>query len=531
MKKINIKVHINSSVRTLVCRKGMRITEALQQHRISLPTPCGGYGTCGKCRLRFSGSAPVPSPADRNHFTGKELGDGYRLACQHKVEKNTEIFIDTSSLQTFLPVLKYGLQIKIDTDPEIETEKTEGLIYGAAVDLGTTSIVVSLIDLRNGERIGLQSARNPQSVHGTDIISRATAAAGSVNVLRDMRQAAVKKIKELLEILTKDTKNIYQIVLAGNAVMSHIFMGSSLDKLIKAPYKAAFTEMQILPATEYGLDIRPGAKITVLPAIGSFIGGDVSADLLVARRLFPADSKMLLMDIGTNCELVLQTPDGVIAASAPAGPVMEGAGIEHGMQAESGAITDIVFGGEKTFSPLTVDNKKAKGICGSGLIHIIHLLWSRGIILPEGRFAENSLFTLSKKGFRLSDGIYLSPGDIRAFQMAKAAITASWKMLFSHAGIRPEELDRFVLSGAFGHYIRPEAGMELGLFPNLNKEKFVYLGNGSLSGCEMILKNKKYSKQIQKIACTAEHIEMAGREDFQEIYAMNMGLGNDVYVR
>ncbi len=531
MKKISIKVHINGSVRTLICRAGMRIPEALQQHRIPLPTPCGGYGTCGKCRLRFLTSVPVPSPADRNHLTEKELRDGYRLACQHKAEKDTELSMDAALLQTSLPILKYGLQIKIDTDPEIETEKTEGPVYGAAIDLGTTSIVISLIDLRNGERTGLQSARNPQSVHGADIISRATAAAGSVNILADMQQAAVKKINELLEILAKDTKNIYQIVLAGNAVMSHIFTGFPLDKLIRAPYKAAFTDMQILPAQKYGLDIHPGAQVTVLPAIGSFIGGDVSADLLTARKLFPANSKMLLMDIGTNCELVLQTPDGVIAASAPAGPVMEGAGIEHGMQAESGAITDLVFSSEKTFLPLTVDNKKAKGICGSGLIHIIHLLWSKGIILPEGRFAENSLFPLSEKGFRLSDGIYLCPGDIRAFQMAKAAIAASWKMLFSHAGIRPEELDHFVLSGAFGHYIRPEAGMELGLFPTLNKERFVYLGNGSLSGCEMILKNKKYSKQIQKIACAAEHIEMAGREDFQEIYAVNMGLGNDVYVR
>jgi uncharacterized 2Fe-2S/4Fe-4S cluster protein (DUF4445 family) len=170
-----------------------------------------------------------------------------------------------------------------------------------------------------------------------------------------------------------------------------------------------------------------------------------------------------------------------------------------------------------------------RGICGSGLIHSIHLLWSKGILFPEGRLSSQSSFADPKNGFAFNEIIKLFPEDIRAFQMAKSAITSSWKYLFSILEIQAKDLDYVILSGAFGHYIRPEAGIDLEIFPSLNKEKFIYLGNSSLTGCEMVLKNKNFKDRVQKIAAKTEHKKIATREDFQEIYALNMGLGKDVY--
>ncbi len=529
MKKINVIIHVNGKTRSLISDHGLYISEILQKNNIPLSTPCGGYGTCGKCKIKFNSSSPVPSPADIKQFSEKELKNGLRLACQHILHTDAELSLDNTLLQGRLHILTDGVKINVTIDPEVITEETSEPIYGAAIDLGTSTLVVSLIDLKSGERLGKEAAPNPQSIYGADIITRATAAVGSNNVMQDLQHLIIKKINELLKKLTDNTGHIQHIVLAGNTVMGHLFMGEPLNELIMAPFEASITDMQILEAKALGVDIHPEGKITILPVIGSFIGGDIVSDLLVSEELFSDDKNILLMDLGTNCELVLKTPKGMVAASAPAGPVMEGAGIKHGMLAEPGAITDLIFDKQKHFQPVTVQNEATKGICGSGLIHSIHLLWSKGILLPDGRFSSQSSFADPKNGFAFNEKIKLFPEDIRAFQMAKSAITSSWKYLFSILEIQAKDLDYVILAGAFGHYIRPEAGIDLEIFPSLDKEKFIYLGNSSLTGCEMVLKNKKFKDRVQKIAAKTEHKEIATREDFQEIYALNMGLGKDVY--
>ena len=530
MKKISVKVHINGDLRSLVCAAGTSIPEALQKHRIPLPTPCGGYGTCGKCRVRFLSAPPEPAPADVHRLLPRELKKGVRLACRHRLDADTEISIDAASLQGALHILTHGIQIDVAADPAVDTKALPGPVYGAAVDLGTTTLVASLIDLQSGERLELTTAPNPQTDHGGDIISRATAAVGNPGTAKELRERVVNAIGSMLKELTGRTAHIYHVVLAGNAVMSHLFLGEKLDGLVRAPYEAAFTGMRTLNARESGLPLAPGGKCTVLPAVGSFIGGDVSADILAGSILYPGPEKILFMDLGTNCEIVLRTPEFVKAVSAPAGPVMEGAGIRFGMSAGPGAVTDLIYDKEKGFSASTVEGAKIRGICGSGLIHIIHLLRSMGVLLPDGRFSHASEFADPRRGFRVGSGVYVTPQDIRAFQMAKSAIASSWKMLFELNGVQAEELDRIAVAGAFGHYIRPKAGMDLGLFPVLEEQKFIYLGNGSLSGCETVLRNKKYARRIRNIASAAEHVELAGRPDFQEMYALNMGLGHDVYL-
>ncbi|MEA3392193.1 MAG: ASKHA domain-containing protein [Candidatus Marinimicrobia bacterium] len=529
MKKLNVILHINGTTEALTCSKGLLISEILQKNDIPLSTPCGGYGTCGKCKIKFNSPSPAPSPADIKQFSEKELKNGLRLACQHTLHADAELSLDNALLQGRLHILTDGIQLDVTMDPVVITKKTSEPVYGAAIDLGTSTLAVSLIDLKSGERLGKEASPNPQSIYGADIITRATAAVGSGNVMQDLQYLVIKKINELLKKLTDNRTHIQHIVLAGNTVMSHLFMGEPLNELIMAPFETSITDMQILEAKAFGIDIHPEGKITILPIIGSFIGGDIASDLLVSEELFSDDKNILLMDLGTNCELVLKTPKGMVATSAPAGPVMEGAGIVHGMLAQPGAISDLIFDEKNGFQPVTIQNEATKGICGSGLIHSIHLLWSKGVLLPEGRFSSQSSFADPKKGFAFNKQIKLFPEDIRAFQMAKSAITSSWKFLLSLFEIEEKDLDHVIMAGAFGHYIRPEAGVDLDIFPSLDKEKFIYLGNSSLTGCEMILKNRRYVKQIREIAEKTEHKEIATREDFQELYAFNMGLGKDVY--
>lgn len=528
MKKIKVIIHINGNSKSLFCDPGLLISDILQKNNILLSTPCGGYGTCGKCKIKFESLAPEPTLAEIKHFSPEEIKKGFRLACQHILDSDVKLSLDNTRLTEQLHILTDGIQLDIEMNPEVNTD-TEKPVYGLAIDLGTSTMATSLVDLKTGERLKKEASPNPQSIYGADIITRATAAVDSRDVMRNLQKLIIEKINELINRLTENPQYIHQVVLAGNTVMSYLFMSVDLNELIMAPFEAQVTDIQILSAKDYGINIHLEGKILVLPVIGSFIGGDISSDILVCEELFHENKNILLMDLGTNCEIVLKTPKGIVAASAPAGPVMEGAGIVHGMLAQPGAISDLVFDEKNGFQPVTIQNKNIKGICGSGLIHSIHTLWLNKVILPEGRFSSQSSFADPKKGFTFNEQIKLFPEDIRAFQMAKSAITSSWKFLLSLLEIEEKDLDHVIMAGAFGHYIRPEAGVDLDIFPSLDKEKFIYLGNSSLVGCEMILKNRRYIKRIREIAKKTEHKEIATREDFQELYAFNMGLGKGVY--
>lgn len=523
MTKFTLTIRINNASRALVAEKDTLLSRVLQQNGIPFDTPCGGYGTCGKCRVTYLSTPPVPTPADKKNIPREILNEGVRLACQHVLTGNTRIHIDSGLSGKALHILSDGIDLDRGLNPDISGSYSVRNPLGLAVDIGTTTLVVTLYDLITGRRTGLRTASNPQESFGTDIISRATAATESGNHAKTLQKMIIQKLNELIRDLSDRPDTIVHAVLAGNTVMTHLFLGIPMDSLVTAPYKAPITDMQVLDGESSGLAIHPRGKITVLPGIGSFIGGDISADLLVCREILPQNATYLLMDLGTNCEIVLRTPELTVAASAPAGPVMEGAGITCGMQAEPGAVSDLFFNGNGRFQAVTIDNQAASGICGSGLIHSIHTLWKQKLITDDGRFVEK----IPQKGFRIDRNVYLSPQDIRAFQMAKGAIAASWKLLLSDAGLVSTDLDYLVLAGGFGHYIRPLAGTEMGIFPNIDPESFLYLGNGSLAGCELILKNKEYVPAIQKLAEDINHSELAGREDFQEIYVMNMGVTRD----
>jgi len=523
MNTFKLTIREQGQDKTLTVQEGIQISRALQDHGIPLDTPCGGYGSCGKCRVRYLSSPPLPTPAEKKNIPQEFLDHGIRLACQHHMTEDIWIKIEEIVNKKGLHILSDGIELESRLNPDLPGGICIKNPLGLAVDIGTTTLVVTLHDLKSGIRLGIQSRTNPQDKYGTDIISRANAATESVENAKTLQKVIIKAINNLIQDLTNQPQDIVHVVMAGNTVMTHLFLGLSMDSLVTAPYIAPFTNMQILKGAFSGLSMHPQGKITVLPGIGSFIGGDIAADLLICREILPQNATYLLMDLGTNCEIVLKTPEFSVAASAPAGPVMEGAGITCGMQAEPGAVSDLFFNGNGRFQAVTIDNQAVRGICGSGLIHSIHTLWKQKLITDDGRFVEK----IPQKGFRIDKNVYLSPQDIRAYQMAKGAIAATRKMLLKDAGLSPQDLDFLVLAGGFGHYIRPDAGMETGIFPCLPEDAFKYLGNGSLAGCELILKNKDYIPAIRQLAKETNHSELAGRPDFQEMYVRNMGVTSD----
>ncbi|MDD5583084.1 MAG: ASKHA domain-containing protein [Candidatus Marinimicrobia bacterium] len=524
MKKVALTLYTPHKRHTIFVPAGLALHKAIQQGGFSLTTTCGGYGTCGKCRVLYHKNPPPPTPAEQKHLSPEELKKGIRLACQQSVTKDTFIEIFEETTRFGLHILSEGLLPDVPLNPEIPVKASSQSLYGVAIDLGTTTLVVSLYDLKTGQRLKSVSGQNPQESYGVDIITRATAATESKETQNILQKLILQKINEFLYQLTENPETIVHAVLAGNTVMTHLFLGISMDSLLTAPYQAPVTDMQIIKGKSSGLAIHHQGIVTLLPGIGSFIGGDIAADLLICHEILPQNATYLLMDLGTNCELVLSTPQKTIAASAPAGPVMEGAGITHGMQAEPGALVDLLAVDKEHFIPITLENKKIRGICGSGLIHTIHTLWKENIISEDGRFVSGISCVDEKKGVKISEDIYLTPQDIRAFQMAKAAISATWQLLLKAMSLSVKDLDYFVLAGGFGHYVRPLAGIDMGIFPPLSSESFVYLGNGSLAGCELVLKNKTYTPIIQHLAKEAIHHELAGRKDFQEMYIRNMQL-------
>ncbi len=371
MKQRRLTITVKDKKRSFPAEKGSCLSQEIQKTGIPLETPCGGYGTCGKCRVIYLNDPPSPTPAEKKNISPAGLKNGIRLACQHRLTKDTHIRIEEDLHEKAIHILTEGVELDVDLIPDIPEGWKEKPALGLAIDLGTTTLVVTLFDLKTGKRLGLMTGHNPQNRFGADIISRATAATETRDTLKALQTLILEALNSMIKKLSDTPDKIIHAVLAGNAVMSHLFLGIPMDSLVTAPYIAPVTDMQVLDGETSGLNIHPRGKVTILPGIGSFIGGDLSADILVCREMLEPEATFLLMDLGTNCEIVLKTPEFSVAASAPAGPVMEGAGITHGMQAEGGAVSDLLLNRNGHFQPVIIGNQKAKGLCGSGLIHII----------------------------------------------------------------------------------------------------------------------------------------------------------------
>ncbi len=507
---------------------GATLIEAAGQAGIILNTVCGGKGTCEKCAVTLGPG-------------GEQV-----LACQYHIQSDLTVTIPAGSRFFEQKILAEGIDTKDKIQPDIYKKylkpDSTAPIFGAAIDIGTTTVVAKLIDMTDGRCLTTQADLNPQSRYGDDVISRITYAETDAK-LAELQKVITDCISDLIARLSKqagvDAKCIYEMAVVGNTTMNHIFLKLPVKQLGQAPYKAFSLDAKDTPAEDMALQINPAGNIHTVANIAGFVGSDTTA-VALAVDIDSAEEMTLAVDIGTNGELVLGTVDKLYAASCAAGPALEGARITCGSRAAEGAI-EAVVAGEDDIVLDVIGDCPPRSICGSGLIDAVAVLLNLGIIDATGRFATAStladsvpvaiasrirtqigepVFILT--GSTDTETVFLNQKDIRQVQLAKAAIRAGIKLLQKKLGLEDSDIKQIFLAGAFGNYIRAESALRIGLLPDVPAERIHFVGNAASAGAQMILLSQRCRDKACELARKIEYVEIANEPDFQAVFADSM---------
>jgi uncharacterized 2Fe-2S/4Fe-4S cluster protein (DUF4445 family) len=449
--------------------------------------PCGGESACGGCRVRvLEGDVPVTAGM-RDALSEREIGDGWRLAC-----------CALAAGRVVVEVEQWSPRMLTDEAPVPPPEPMEPRAgRGAAIDLGTTTLVVQVVGLSSGEVVRVETALNPQARYGADVMSR---------LQYDLRQPSElgRVIRETLGRML-GSEPLREVVIVGNTAMHHLLCGLDVEPLTHAPFVSPTLGGYRFAAGELGW---PGPA-EFLPCLGGFVGSDLLAGI-VATRLDEAARPRALFDIGTNGEVVVGSAQGIVCASTAAGPAFEGGRIGAGMRAGTGAI-DSVHARSGGLECHVIGGGAARGICGSGLVDAA----ACGVEL--GWIGANGRLTTADRRMPLADGVVLTQSDIRELQLAKGAMAAGLRML---AGGGVEQL---ALAGAFGNYIRQASARAIGLLPEDMPVEPV--GNSALRGARtLLLAPSTRQARLEKIAGLTRHVELASDPDFQYVFAEMMAL-------
>ena len=582
---------------------GVTVFDAASWNGIAIDSTCGGHGTCKKCRIRIEdGDAPA-SPLDARAFTPQELEAGWRLACRAQAAADLEIevpplvtrpkaatvgvgrqvilrpalqkryveldeptlqdqrsdfrrlqdAIDDLELRAEAGVLRRLPRVLRESDfrvtavvvddllIDVEPGDTTGRLHALAFDLGTTTVVATLIDVGTGTPVAVASMLNKQQPFGADVISRISATMLDDAALPRLTGLAAQTLQELADDVCEqagiEPAQIYEVALAGNATMTALALGVDPEPLGVAPFILAAQSYPEMPATELGLEVHPDARATVFPALGAYVGGDLVAGILATgmtrdRRL------RLLIDVGTNCEVVLGSADGVVCTAAPAGPAFEAAQIACGMRAAEGAI-EVVRLRDGAVELDVIGDAEPAGICGSGLVDAAAELVRVGLLDKSGRFVSQeeaariepelvSRLTARADGTRIfvlhwasgegdvEGAVYLSQRDVRELQFAKAAIATGWRLLVEDLGIAETEIQQVLLAGSFGSYLSPSSAIRIGLVPKLALPRIVAAGNVAGEGAKMALLSLQERHAAEAILDEVRYIELSDRPDFND---------------
>jgi len=395
---------------------------------------------------------------------------------------------------------------------DVEPGDTAVRCFGVAVDIGTSTVVVELVDLGSGRSLGRAAAMNAQIPFGSDVVSRITFAFQDPSNL-DRLGAVIREqvdgmIRDLARARGVAPEHIYEIVIAGNTAMNHIFLGVPVSTLALSPFHGVYAAAPETRAGALGLGVHPAARVYTAPNIGSFVGGDISAGL-AAIELEKKDGHFLFIDLGTNGEIVLKKGRRSTATSTAAGPAFEGMTISCGMLALPGAIGTARWK-EGGFSVKTIGDEPAQGVCGSGLIDILALSLREGLVSPGGRIAAPS------KTISITGGIVLTQTDVRKMQLAVAAIKSGVRMMLEEAGLGVSDLDGIFVAGAFGASLNVRNAMAVGLLPSLPEDKVFFVGNSSLAGARKLLLSGPERRTIESYARKIKHISLASGRAFQD---------------
>lgn len=520
-----------TSGKTIVCELGANLMQVLTGNGIYVNNPCNGKGICGKCKVQvLKGNVSGEQPEEAEKLSEKERQQGYRLACMVQVTGDCRIraCADTGMMQ----VLTHGVTRAFAPDPDQSG-------YGVAVDIGTTTIAMSLVDLSNGETLAKEAGMNGQRAYGQDVLTRITyEMEHDQKGIRALQEAVVESVNQGIASLCGqigiDKDEIVAVSVAGNCTMIHMFLGVDARSIGVAPYRPAFLQAQCVPATGLGLLVSPEAKVYCLAQVSGYIGGDILAGAYVCDLLH-SKKNTLFIDIGTNGEMILSRKGKLSACSCAAGPALEGMNITCGMPALPGAMESIVIR-EDGINYDTIGGKPPRGICGSGILEGVSELIRTGLIRPTGAFvkpeklAGNGFFQsrLVKEEDRTvfyldrEHEVSISQQDVRQVQLAKGAILSGLRSLIGREGLKEEDLDEVLIAGQFGSHLSAEALAGAGLIPRQLQEKVRYVGNTSQTGACMALLSETVRQDMEQLAKQIEYFELAESEGYQELFIESM---------
>ena len=421
----------------------------------------------------------------------------------------------------------------------IEPGNTTRKLFGLAFDIGTTTLVGSLVDLVSGRELRTASRTNPQVAFGDDVISRIEYASTHKDGLERLNAEIVRAVNEIVGELCADVdrEKIYETTVVGNSTMTHLFLKIPPRYLGQAPYVSTYKGLIETSASEVGLEVNPASRVVILPNIAGFVGAD-TVGVILASGLHKSRKLRMAIDIGTNTEIVLGTRERLLAVSCAAGPAFEGVRIKFGMRACPGAIERVSMNEDVSVS--VIGNRPGSGICGSGIIDAIGELLRLGIIDRTGFLRERKDLASLPKGIRRraisdSDGnmfvlleasrtesgkkLYITQRDVRQVQLAKAAIHTGVQVLKKELDVEDEDISEVYLAGGFGNFVRKEQAMRLGILPDVPLEKVKFIGNAAHSGAKLALLSKKMRREAEKISAMVRYVELAGRPDFQETFS------------
>jgi uncharacterized 2Fe-2S/4Fe-4S cluster protein (DUF4445 family) len=506
--------------------QGATLVEAAAQAGIILTTPCGGKGTCGKCAVLL-------------HPSGQRI-----LACQRRVDSDLAVVVPPESRFYEHKILDQGIAPGVQIHPTIyhryESIAGQGRLLGVAIDIGTTTVVAKLLDMVTGRCLATQAVLNPQTRFGDDVVSRINYAQSEEHFV-ELHDVIVGCINEMIRRLCRqaqaDTSSLYEASIVGNTTMNHLFLRLPVEQLGRAPYRAWSVDAHDLPPGDLGIEINPAGNVHCAENIAGFVGADTTA-VALAVDMDAVEDRVLVVDIGTNGEIVLGTREKLYAASCAAGPALEGARIRYGSRAADGAVEAVVF--NEDISLDTIGASRPRSICGSGLIDAVAVLLDLGIVDMTGRFTDGQskgaslpkplasrileyegqpAFCLAWSEQTSQPDILLTQRDIREVQLAKAAIRAGIRILMNKLGMSDLDVDRVLLAGAFGNYIRPSSAIRIGLLPNVPLERIESVGNAAATGAEILLISEECRERAARLARRIQYIEIAHEKDFADLFA------------
>ena len=420
----------------------------------------------------------------------------------------------------------------------VEPGDTTENIYGLAVDIGTSKIVVQLVDLSTGEVISTGAVENPQAIHGEDIMARMTYAMESPENLEELQRLAAEGVNEALkEALSRvdvDAASIYEAVVACNTAIHHLFLGLDPRRLAVSPFTPVVRRGFKARAWDLGLRINRGAWVYTPPVVAGFVGGDAVADV-IATGLHEAEELSLLIDVGTNTEVVLGDGEELWASSCASGPAFEGAHIKDGMRAVRGAIERIWIDENLEVRYETIGDVKPLGLCGSAVIDAVAEMLRRGILNPHGRITAEGRrikpgppaeFVIAWSGETATGrDITLTERDVNEIQLAKAAIYTASKILMERMGVEPSDIERLYIAGAFGSYLNPENAKEIGMIPDVPSDRIRVVGNTAVEGARLMLLSKRLRDEAERVAEEMRYVELSNDPDFLTLYPRALYLG------